>query len=198
MSTWNEQPGWAATSTSTLLGFQTLDGRASVEAISAMPPQADYRVRYWDFGGMSEVTTATFIRSATAQPAFKSTDRLGNAIAASSSYVAWTNDTGLRVACSAAPFASPPNWRASSVPMPANTGSPLHSAMTPSTFAVVGEYGGNVYVYSTPLTACATAPVLTQVGRIDGAREPAVTIDSAGKIWVAWLTVNYEVGVTRF
>lgn len=197
MSTWNERPTWAATATATLASFQYLDGRASVEVPMTLGPS---RVRYWDLGMMSEVISANFVRSATAQPAFKTTDRFGTAVAASSSYVAWTNETVLRVGCSAAPFAAPPTWQTSTVTMPAGrtTGSPLASAMTPSTFAVAGEYGGNVYVYSTPLTNCGTAPVLTQVGRIDGASEPAVTIDGNGKILVAWIAANGQVGVTRF
>jgi len=197
MSTWNEQPSWAATSTGTLASFRSMDGRASVESPSTFGP---YRVRYWDLGMMSEVASANFVRSATAQPAFKTTDRFGAAALASSSYVAWTTDTVLSVGCSAAPFAAPPVWQTSSVTMPAGrtTGSPLASAMTPSTFAVVAEYGGNVYVYSTPLTGCAAPPALTQVGRIDGVSEPAVTIDSTGKIWVAWIAANGQVGVSRF
>ncbi len=197
MSTWEARPSWASTSTATLTWFKSLDGRASVESPTALGP---YRVRYWDLNSMSEVASANSIRSATAQPAFKTTNQNGVAIAASSSYVAWTTENVLLVTCSAAPFAVTPVWQTSSITFPAGrlTGSPLSSAMTPSTFVVVGEYGGIVFVYSTPLTGCGAPPVLTKEGRIDGAKEPSVTIDSTGRIWVAWIDANGQVAVTRF
>ena len=197
MATWTEQPAWTPVSTATLAAFGALDGRASVESPMTAGP---LRVRYWDFGSMSEVVAAYDVSSATAQPAFKSTDRFGNLVATSASYVAWTTPTSLTVACSVSPFAASPVWRPGAVQAPAVplTSGRLSSAMSPSTFVVVGEYGGNVYVYSTPLTTCAAAPVLTQVGRIDNASDPAATIDSTGKIWVAFIRGAGMLGVARF
>ncbi len=197
MSTWTEQASWTAATTTSLTTFVSIDGRASLERPSTVGP---LRVRYWDLGAMSEVVAANGIRSATAQPAFKGTDRFGGVIATSASYVSWTTDTSLSIACSAAPFAAPPVWRSTALTMPAIplTSSPLSSAISPTTFAIVGEYGGNAYVYSTPLSGCTAAPALTLVGRIDNVSEPAVTIDSTGKIWVAAVTASGGVSVSRF
>ncbi|MDP2272071.1 MAG: Ig-like domain-containing protein [Archangium sp.] len=195
MQTWEENPSWGSLPTATLTSFNSLNGRASVEAVATL---GQYRVRFWDFGQMSEVTQGGFIRSATAQPAFKTSYRRATAIPTSASYIAWSSDSQLSVACNATPFASA--WRSSALTPGGSrlTGSPLASAMSPSRFVVASEYGGVVYVYSTPVSSsCSAAPVLTEIGRIAGASEPGVTIDPEGKVWVAWINAAGSVVISR-
>lgn len=196
MSWWSESQGaWSAGASSALTSLRSFQGRASIESVSAL--QA--RVRFWDFDSVSLVTTGSSIRSATAQPARKSASSLSGTQAASSSYVAWTTDQALVVSCSAAPFAAAPIWRSTQVGILASqANTPISSAMSATKFVVAGEYGGQVIVYSTPLTDCASAPVLTEVGRIPNAREPGVTIDETGKVWVAWLNADGAIGLSRF
>lgn len=196
MQTWSEGNPWSSVSSSTLSSLIAHDGRASLEITGVL---GQSRVRFFDMGQGTQVTVASVIRSVTAQPALKALDRLGSVVPASASYVAWTTDTALTVACSASPFGATPAWQASTVTPPAGrtTGTAIASAMSSSQFVVAGEYGGDVLVYSTPLTACGTSPVVTLVGTVTGAREPAVTIDSSGRIWVAFVDAADAISVTR-
>ncbi len=197
MNTWNEDPTWSSFSTSTLTNFKSMNGRASVEGVTGS--FSDFRVRFWDLGGVSDVVQDRFIRSATAQPAFKvAGSRAGTSFTASSSYVAWTTENELSVACKGQALAS--TWLASRVtPGPARQfSSPLASAMSPSTFVVATEYAGTVYVYSTPVNGCAAAPVLTEIARVTGARDPGLTIDRNGKVWLATINLLGEVVIDRF
>ncbi len=195
MQTWEQNPTWGSSPTAALTNFNSLNGRASIEAPQALGPN---RVRFWDFGQMSEVAQGNFIRAATAQPAFKSSYRRATAIPTSSSYIAWTTETQLSVACNATPFST--SWRSTSLSPGGSRipGGAIDSAISPGKFVVASEYGGSVYVYSTPLNDCSAAPVLTLVGRIDGASEPGVTIDNTGKVWVAWVNAAGSVMVSRF
>jgi hypothetical protein len=175
---------WVAPTSVAAVSFLTsLDANASVEA----PSFNNYRVRYWDQSQLAEVfNTSLPISSATAQPTLKTLTRFGAPVAASSAYISWTNGTQLSVACSAAPFAIPPTWRISN----STLGGTLSSAMSGSTFVVVGEFGGDVIALSTPLTGCAANPVLSKVGTLPGAKEPAVTIDSTGHVWVVAISTS--------
>ena len=78
------------------------------------------------------------------------------------------------------------------------TGGPLSSAMNASRFVVAGEYGGEVYVYSTPITTCTAIPVMTLLGVITGGKEPGVSIDEAGRVWVATVTTAGGIALSSF
>lgn len=198
MLSWDKGSGaWVSSSIATLAGFVAMDGSASIEA----PSFGVTRVRYWDFGQMSEVfasSSAALIRSATGQPALKTLNRFRQVISASSSYAAWTTDSQFSLACSAAPFGTPSNWFSSSVALPGVFSGSLASAMSGSKFVVAATSGSDVVVYSTPLTGCSAAPVLTREATISGAKDPGVTIDSLGRIWVVTVSLSGGLNVSRF
>ena len=198
MVSWlGDSSGWSQSSPAAMTGFIGQDGRATVELPSgALGPN---RVRFWDLDQKSEVFSGGFIRAATAPPTLKSFGPFG-LVATTASYVAWSTETALKVACSAAPFAATPTWNASTVTVPTfSMGGRLTSAMTQNLVVVAGEFGGNVLVYSAPqVTNCSAPPALTQVGVITGAKEPGVFIDAAGRIWVVTVTNSNGVMLHQF
>jgi hypothetical protein len=187
---------WTTTSPAALTNFRKLDGRASVEATATI---GQFRVRFYDLNAFSEVGTFGFVRAATGQPALKRLDTFfGAPIATSGAFMAWASDTQLTIACSPAPFAAAPVWRPTALSMPATTtGTGLTSAMNSSKVVFAAEFGGNVYVHSTPVNGCGASPVVTQLAVLNGMREPNVFIDASGAVWVAAISAAGEVVVHK-
>jgi hypothetical protein len=104
-------------------------------------------------------------------------------------FAAWAAAAGrLSVACNAAYPSGV--WETTTLMLAARPiNAPLASAMSDGQFVVVGEFGGEVLVYAIP-TTCTAAPQLRLIGTIAQAKEPSVTIDASGRVWVAWVSTQ--------
>ena len=116
-------------------------------------------------------------------------------------FVAWASKAGMygqvtaHAACSATPTAASPNWMAgvlntvqvggiTSIPAAIRTSAALGSTL----FAVAVESGSTISVLSAPANGgCTAVPTVSLVGTITGGQDPAVAIDAAGKVWVAYI-----------
>ncbi|MEW6431248.1 MAG: Ig-like domain repeat protein [Myxococcota bacterium] len=187
---------WTSATSATLAGFQKMDGRASIENTATL---GQNRIRYYDLRAMSEVGTAGFVRGATGQPMLKRVDSFfGVPVATSGAFMAWATDTQLTIACSPAPFAPVPVWRPTALAMPATTTmTGLTSTMDSTRVVFAAEFGGSVYVHSTPITGCAASPSVTQLAVLPGMKEPNVFIDASGRVWVAAISSAGDVVVHK-
>lgn len=187
----NTGSGWTTTTPAALTSLRRLDGRASVESTTTL---GQYRVRYYDLGAMSEVGSFGFVRAVTGQPALKRVDQF-TTVANSGGFLAWLSDTQLTIACSPAPFVASPVWRSTVFPMPPTQSSTLTSTRDNTKVVFASEFGGSVYVHSTPLNGCTAAPLVKELRVIPGLKEPNVFIDSRGIVWVAGIATDGAVVV---
>jgi hypothetical protein len=69
--------------------------------------------------------------------------------------------------------------------------------MNASKVVFASEFGGNVYVHSTPVNGCSASPVVTQLAVLTGMKDASVFIDAAGTVWVAAISTAGEVVVHK-
>jgi hypothetical protein len=207
----NEFSGsWGVATVGNVTGFQQQQGAATLDLVSTTRS-----VRYWDHRGTSLVASGTNpndLLVPVGQPQRMTIDKFGLPSAQTPAFVAWGTTSGigsnaqtsLTIACSQTPTGIVPGWLASSKSVASGTAATaptrIATALNTLQFAAAIDLGTSVVVVSAPSSSpCSSLPVLTVVGAVANAKQPALAVDSTGKVWLAYVDViSKALMLTRF